>query len=122
MQETYFLFNNELNIPFNIFLKEKQKYLDDTKNIIKKKRYLYNTFEGIVNENGLRTCYNKCLKNHNINENKLTIEWDIKEIEWPQDIEWHDTEEYLSEEFKTDNYIIEFITTKKGFRRILIKK
>ena len=95
MQETYFLFNNKLNIPLNIFLTEKQKYLNYTCNTKEKKRYLYNTFEGIAYQNGIRECYNKYLKEHKINNNKLIVNWELKEVEWPQDIEWHETEEYL---------------------------
>ena len=118
--ETYYLNNNSINIPLNMFLKEKRKYFNFEKSITKKKRYLYNNFECIVNKNGFKECYNKTLISHIINE-RLIIEWQLKKIEWPEDIDWQETEEYLCEEYKTNKYIIQFITTSKRFRRILIK-
>ena len=118
MKEIYQLNNGNINIPINIFLKEKNKY----KTIItEKKRYLYNNVECIVDYNGSKSCFFKKLRIHSFSTSKLELEWEIKAIEWPQDIEWTETEEYISEEYNLDNTSIEFITTSKGFRRIVKK-
>ena len=122
MLEINHIHNNKLNIPLNLYLKEKEKYLKYSKKTYEQKRYLFNNFEGLSKEDGSRICYNKQLVTQSINDNRLSIEWVIQELQWPQDIQWMDTEEYLCEEFNTDEGVIQFITTKKGFRRILIKK
>ena len=122
MKEIYHLHKNELNIPLSIFLKEKEKYSKYPKDSYNEKRYLFNNFEGHIKESGYKTCFNKELINWTNEKDKLSIEWELKEIEWSHDIEWHETEEYFCEEFKTPEYTIYFITTKNGFRRILMKK
>ena len=122
MKEIYYLHNNKLNIPLSIFLKEKEKYSKYSKNSYNEKRYLFNNFEGLIKETGCKSCFNKELINWVNEKDRLSIEWELKDIEWSHDITWQETEEYLCDEFKTPEYIIYFITTKNGFRRILMKK
>ena len=122
-QETYTLHNGNINIPFIDFIKEKNKYQTKTSVI---KRYLYCQHEAFVSNNLNRIFYQKELLNYNKNSNKnsLVIQWQRKEIEWINDIDWHATEEYTSEDYfdEKNNETIYFITTSKGFRRILKQK
>ena len=122
MKEIYHLYNKQIHIPLQDFLKEKEKYLNYPKKEYWEKRYLYNDYEAYSRKNGYKKCFHKTLINHIFENEKLEIEWRIQEIEWGNDINWTKTEEYFCEEFKLDNSTIYFITTKKGFRRIITKK
>lgn len=117
MKEIYQLNNGNIDIPVIQFIKEKNKYIT-SKN--KKKRYLFNNVEYIISKNGSYECYKKELLNHSITNNTLEIDWNLKEHK-PENVDWTETEEYISEEYTTEDFIIEFITTIKGFRRILKK-
>ena len=63
MKEIYQLNNGKINIPINIFLKEKNKYKTIRK---EKKRYLYNNVECIVDYNGSKSCFFKKLRIHSL--------------------------------------------------------
>ena len=121
IEETYTLHNGNINIPFIDFIKEKNKYQTKTSVI---KRYLYSQHEAFVSNNLNRIFYQKELLNYNKTSDSLVIQWHREEIEWINDIDWHATEEYTREEYsdKKTKETIYFITTSKGFRRILKQK
>jgi len=122
-EETYTLHNGSINIPFIDFIKEKNKYQTKSSSI---KRFLYNNIEAFVTNSSNKKCYRKELLNYNKNSNKnsLVIQWYSEKIEWINDIDWNATEEYTCEEYSDEmnNLTIYFITTSKGFRRILKQK